>query len=218
MATSNHHPRPRRELVLQRQHSATEDRVSAHARRLLPLHRAIHGPEDRRAARPAHGRHVGRQQHAVGPQHDDRLSQRFPGLVQADAGHGLVLRIRRVTQRARSVQLPTALAHRRRLLSESELPVPDVTSLEAQLLAERLAKQRQYVLTNTRARWGFVGFGIALLAAVKLAGITTTSWWFSLAFAASFALANAAVRRLVLRGSFEPWYPQLNLVVGCLLI
>lgn len=93
-----------------------------------------------------------------------------------------------------------------------------MTSLEAQLFAERLAKQRQYVLTNTRARWGFVGFGIALLAAVKLAGITTVSWWFILVFAASFALANAAVRRLVLGGSFESWYPQLNLVVGCLLI
>lgn len=81
-----------------------------------------------------------------------------------------------------------------------------------------MAKQRQYVLANTRARWGFVGFGIALLIAVKLAGISTISWWFILAFAASFAAANAAVRRLVERGAFEPWYPQLNLVVGCLLV
>ena len=91
-------------------------------------------------------------------------------------------------------------------------------SLEHQLREERLAKQRQYVLANTRARWGFVGFGIALLAAVKLAGIAPISWWFILVFAASFAAANAGMRRLVEGGTFEPWYAQLNLVIGCLLI
>ena len=91
-------------------------------------------------------------------------------------------------------------------------------SLEHQLLEERFAKQRQYVLANTRARWGFVGFGIALLIGVKLAGLSTISPWFILAFAASFAAANAGVRRLVERGTFAPWYAQLNLVVGCLLI
>jgi len=93
-----------------------------------------------------------------------------------------------------------------------------VITLDHQLLEERLAKQRQYVLANTRARWGFVGFGIVLLVAVKLAGITPVSSWFILAFAASFAAANAGVRRLVQRGAFQPWYAELNLVVGCLLI
>jgi len=93
-----------------------------------------------------------------------------------------------------------------------------VTSLEYQLVQERLAKQRHYVLANTRARWGFVGFGIVLLAAVKLAGLATISWWFILVFAASFAGANAGVRRLVQGAEFKPWYPQLNLTVGCLLI
>lgn len=92
------------------------------------------------------------------------------------------------------------------------------TSLEHQLLEERLAKQRQYVLANTRARWGFVGFGIVLLSAVRLAGITPISWWFILVFAAAFAGANAGVRRLVQGGTFALWYAQLNLVVGCLLI
>ncbi len=91
-------------------------------------------------------------------------------------------------------------------------------TLEHELHEERVAKQRQYVLANTRARWGFVGFGIALLVGVKLAGIVTISPWFILAFAASFAAANAGVRRLVERGAFQPWYAQLNLVVGCLLI
>jgi len=93
-----------------------------------------------------------------------------------------------------------------------------VSTLAQQLLEERVAKQRQYVLANTRARWGFVGFGIALLVAVRLAGITPVSPWFILAFAATFAAANAGVRRLVQRRAFQPWYAQLNLVVGCLLI
>ena len=91
-------------------------------------------------------------------------------------------------------------------------------SLELQLVEERFAKQRQYVLSNTRARWGFVGFGIALLIAVKLASIIAISWWFIVVFAVSFVAANAGVRRLVERESFQPWYAQLNLVVGCLLI
>ena len=91
-------------------------------------------------------------------------------------------------------------------------------SLELQLVEERFAKQRQYVLSNTRARWGFVGFGIALLVAVKLASIIAISWWFIVVFAVSFVAANAGVRRLVERESFQPWYAQLNLVVGCLLI
>ncbi len=87
-----------------------------------------------------------------------------------------------------------------------------MTSLEHQLLEERHAKQRQYVRANTRARWGFVGFGAVLLV------IVTKSPWIALAFAASFAAANAGVRRLVRRAPFRPWYAQLNLVVGCLMI
>jgi len=93
-----------------------------------------------------------------------------------------------------------------------------VISLEHQLHEERVAKQRQYVLANTRARWAFVGFGIVLLIGVKLAGLASISAWFILAFAVSFVAANAGVRRLVGRSSFESWYAQLNLVVGCLLI
>jgi methyl-accepting chemotaxis protein len=93
-----------------------------------------------------------------------------------------------------------------------------VIALEHQLLEERLAKQRQYVLSNTRARWGFVGFGIVLLTAVRLAGIAPIPWLFIVFFAASFAAANAGVRRLVERSAFQPWFAQLNLVVGCLLI
>src|SRR5207245_11360497 len=84
-----------------------------------------------------------------------------------------------------SVQFPPPVAHGGRILPESQLPLPPVISLEHQLIEERFAKQRQYVLANTRARWGFVGFGIALLIGVKLAGLSTISPWFSLPFAAS---------------------------------
>lgn len=91
-------------------------------------------------------------------------------------------------------------------------------TLEHQLSEERLAKQRQYVLTNTRARWGFVGFGIVLVAAGKVAGLTPISPWFLLAFAAAFVAANFGVCRLVQRTAFQPWYPYFNLVVGCLMI
>ena len=93
-----------------------------------------------------------------------------------------------------------------------------MSSLEQQLLEERRAKQRQYVLVNTRARWGFVGCGILLLGIVKLAGIAAISTWFIVAFAASFAAANALVRRLARKSPFQPWYAQLNLAVGCLVI
>ena len=93
-----------------------------------------------------------------------------------------------------------------------------MTTLDAQLLEERLAKQRQYVLASTRARWGFVGFGILLLGIMKLAGVSTISPWFILAFAAIFAGANAGVRRLVQHAPFQPLFAQLNLAVGCLLI
>ena len=91
-------------------------------------------------------------------------------------------------------------------------------SLENQFLEERMAKQRQYVLANTRARWGFVGFGILLIATVKLLGISPISWWFILVFAVAFAVANVAMRRLVAGDKFEPWYAQLNLGIGCLLV
>ncbi len=91
-------------------------------------------------------------------------------------------------------------------------------NLEGQLVREQHAKRRQYVLANTRARWGFVGFGIVLLALVKVTGIVPLSFWFIVAFAASFAAANYGVRRLALRTAFQPWYAQLNLVVGCLMI
>ena len=74
------------------------------------------------------------------------------------------------------------------------------------------------MLANTRARWGFVGFGIALLVIVKVAGVVPLSLWFILAFAIAFAAANAGVRRLARQTPFRPWVAQLNVAIGCLLI
>ena len=91
-------------------------------------------------------------------------------------------------------------------------------TLEQQLAEEQFAKQRQYVLANTRARWGFVGFGILLLVLVRAARIVPVSYWFVLAFALTFAAANYAVRRLVQRTAFQPWYAQVNIALGSLLI
>jgi methyl-accepting chemotaxis protein len=93
-----------------------------------------------------------------------------------------------------------------------------VTSLELQLLEERHAKLREFVRADTHARWSFIGFGVLLLAAVKLAGIAQVSPWFMLAFTAVFAGANAGVRRLAERSPFQPQYAQLNLIVGSLMI
>ena len=59
-------------------------------------------------------------------------------------------------------------------------------ALDRQFVAEETAKQRHYVLANTRARWGFVGFAIALLATVSLFKIVPLSLVFVAAFAAVF--------------------------------
>lgn len=91
-------------------------------------------------------------------------------------------------------------------------------SLAAQLAQERYATQRQFVLADTGARWSFVGFGVLLLVAVRLAGIVSLSTWFILALAAIFGAANYGVRRLALRAPFRPWSVHVDLVVGCLLI
>ncbi|MGH7534542.1 MAG: hypothetical protein ACREMG_03050, partial [Gemmatimonadales bacterium] len=79
-------------------------------------------------------------------------------------------------------------------------------SLAQQLAEEQYAKQRQYVLSNTRARWGFVGFGMLLLAAVRLAGIVPISWLFIVVFVAAFAGVNYAMIRLTRFTEFRSWY------------
>ena len=91
-------------------------------------------------------------------------------------------------------------------------------SLERQLAEERIARQRQYVLANTRARWGFVGFAIALLAAVSLLDIVPLSLVFVAAFAAVFGALNYAMFRIARDTPFRPWYAHLNIAIGTGLI
>lgn len=86
-----------------------------------------------------------------------------------------------------------------------------------QLAEEQLAKQRRYVLANTRARWGLVTFGIALLTAVSLLGIVPISIPFILGFAVTFFALNYGMFRLG-RGTFRPWYAHLNVAIGAALI
>src|SRR6266496_4428565 len=69
-------------------------------------------------------------------------------------------------------------------------------SLEHLLAAEQLAKRRQYVLANTRARWGIVGFAIVLLAAMRLTRVVVFPWGFLVGFAAAAASLNYVMYRL----------------------
>lgn len=94
----------------------------------------------------------------------------------------------------------------------------DPVDLADQLAAEERAKQRQYLAANTRARWGFVGFGVALLAAVRLARLVPVTWPFILGFTIAFAGVNYAMVRLARAPAFRPWYAHLNVAVGAAMI
>jgi methyl-accepting chemotaxis protein len=94
----------------------------------------------------------------------------------------------------------------------------EAADLTQQFADEDRAKQRQYVLSHTRARWGFLGCGVALLAGVRLAGVAPVAWAFIIGFAAVFAGANYAMVRLARDTPFRPWYPQLNIGIGALLM
>ena len=91
-------------------------------------------------------------------------------------------------------------------------------SLAQQLAEEQRAKQRQYVLTNTRARWGLVGFGMLLLALVRLLRIGDVSWLFITVFVAAFAGVTYAMIRLTRETEFRSWYAALNLAIDTAMI
>ena len=76
------------------------------------------------------------------------------------------------------------------------MTAPARASLEDLLAAEQLAKRRQYVLANTRARWGLVGFAIVLLTAMRLARVVVFPWEFLVGFAATAAALNYGMYRL----------------------
>src|SRR5207249_1298372 len=163
------------------------------------------------------------EQRARGARHRQRFPQRRAVLLQADARDRVLLRLRRVPGRARRVPLPRHAARRRRVLPQGQLPLPAMTaparaSLEDLLAAEQLAKRRQYVLANTRARWGLVGFAIVLLTAMRLARVVVFPGEFLVGFAAAAAALNYGMYRLARDTPFRAWYAHLNLAVGAALI
>jgi len=87
-----------------------------------------------------------------------------------------------------------------------------------QLADERLAKQRQYVLANTQARWRLITVGTLLVAGVRLLHIVPISWWFITAFAVVSIGVNFAMMRMVLITEFRSWYPLLTLPIGAAMI
>src|SRR6058998_1231014 len=91
-------------------------------------------------------------------------------------------------------------------------------ALQRQLADEHTAEQRQYVLSNTRARWSFVGIAVALLAGARVAGLVPISWSFIAGFAAAFAAANYGMHRLARDPAFKVWYAHLNVALGAALI
>src|SRR2546426_10090405 len=92
------------------------------------------------------------------------------------------------------------------------------TALEQQLAEETRTKQRQYVRSNTRARWSFVGIAVTLLAGARVAGVVPISWSFIAGFAAAFAAANYGMHRLARDAPFRVWYAHLNVALGTALI
>ncbi len=97
--------------------------------------------------------------------------------------------------------------------------MPDAADLARQLADETRAKERQYLIANTRARWGFVGFGVALLVIVRVTGLVAVSWLFIIAFSVAFAAVNYAIARVATRQrEFRGWYAHANIAVGAAMI
>jgi len=94
----------------------------------------------------------------------------------------------------------------------------DAADLQQQLADEARAKQRRYVVANTRARWRVVGFGAALLAIVRLTELVLVPWPFIVAFTVAFAAINYAMVRLTRRREFPPWYLYANVGTDSALI
>src|SRR3989442_15974559 len=91
-------------------------------------------------------------------------------------------------------------------------------ALQRQLADEHTAKQRQYVLSNARARWSVVGIAVALLAGARVAGGIPISWSFIAGFGAAFPAANYGRRRLARDPGFRGWCPHPHRALGAALI
>ncbi|PYP11820.1 MAG: hypothetical protein DMD56_05695 [Gemmatimonadetes bacterium] len=96
--------------------------------------------------------------------------------------------------------------------------MPDPAALTHQLADEDRAKQRRYVLANTRARWRFVALGVTLLAVLRVARVAPVSWLFIIGFAGVFAGISYAMLRLGRSGEFPAWHAHADIAVGAAMI
>src|SRR5690242_5282928 len=95
-------------------------------------------------------------------------------------------------------------------------PAADVAH---QLAVETQAKERQYVIANARARWGFFGFGVVLLVIVRLTGLVPVSWLFILACSIALASINYAwLRAAGQHRVFRCWSAYANHAVSSAMI
>jgi methyl-accepting chemotaxis protein len=94
---------------------------------------------------------------------------------------------------------------------------PDATAADP--AAEELrAKCRAYVLATTRARWRWVGGGVALLGVARLLRLITISWWFVPVFAVCFGSLNLGLRRLARDRPLEAWHTTVDMGLGTCMI
>src|SRR2546430_11433339 len=84
--------------------------------------------------------------------------------------------------------------------------------------AEDRAKLRRYALASARGRWRAAGLGVALLAAVRIAGLAPIAWSFILGFAVVFAVVNYAMVRVARTDEPISWYTHATLAVGAAMI
>src|SRR2546427_5064674 len=93
---------------------------------------------------------------------------------------------------------------------------PLAADLTQQLADEDRAKQRRYVLANTRARWRFVALGSALLAILRVARVAPISWFYILGFAGLFAAISYAMLRDRKSTRLNSSHSQISYAVFCL--
>src|SRR3989454_12066844 len=89
--------------------------------------------------------------------------------------------------------------------------MPDAADLTHQLADEDRAKQRRYVLANTRARWRFFALGAAPLAILRVARVAPVSWPFILGFAGVFAGISYAMVRVAQARDFRALHAPSDL-------
>ena len=97
-------------------------------------------------------------------------------------------------------------------------PSPAVPDLPDQLVAERRAKQRHYVLSNTQARWLMIAAGVLLLGAGRVFGIAPIPWSFLAGFVVATVVANLGMVFLVRETAFRPAYVTLTPAVDAAMV